>query len=339
VLSKGLPVQELLMRYVTQSVFKIVEADADEMSEHYARTLSPAKVEPLYQHSLISVEDRHFAIGRCSIWNGRCHSGMRVTLAQAPDVYVLYLPSSGVMEIDTGRKRLTSKPAIGLLGDMSHFEKLTLHEARGHMGVAFEKSAMIQQLSELLDAPVVGGIDFADTLDLATAKGGRIAALSHFVWSCLDVEEADQPSSAFIERMLQAMMIALLETVPNNYSARLAKPVSPAIPKRLKRAIEYMHANISSPMAVADIAREAGASVRALQAAFQQFKDTTPLNYLRTIRLEGARKALTDPAVSLPVAEIARNWGFSHMGRFAALYHQSFGEMPSNTAKMGRGGS
>lgn len=135
------------------------------------------------------------------------------------------------------------------------------------------------------------------------------------------------------------MMIALLETVPNNYSARLTKPISPAIPKRLKRAIEYMHSNISSPMGVADIAREAGTSVRALQAAFQQFKDTTPLNYLRTIRLDGARKTLTDPAISLSVAEVARNWGFSHMGRFAALYHQSFGEMPSSTAKMGRGGA
>jgi AraC-like DNA-binding protein len=309
------------------------------MSEHYARTLSPAKVEPLRQHALISVEDRHFAVGRCSIWNGRCHSGMRVALAQAPDAYALYLPSSGVMEIDAGNKRLISKPATGLLGDMSRFERLTLHEDRSHMGVAFEKSAMIQQLSELLDAPVIDGIDFADTIDLATAKGARIAALSHLVWNCLNVGEADQPSTTFVERLLQAMMIALLETVPNNYSARLAKPISPAIPKRLKRAIEYMHANISSPMGVADIAREAGTSVRALQTAFQQFKDTTPLNYLRTIRLEGARKTLTDPAISLPVAEIARYWGFSHMGRFAALYHQSFGEMPSNTAKMGRGGS
>lgn len=326
------------MRYATQSVFKIVKAEPDEMSEHYARTLSPAKVEPLQQHSLISVEDRHFAVGRCSIWNGKCHSGMQVTLARAPDAYALYLPFSGMMEVDTGSKRLISKPATGLLGDMSRFDRLTLHEGRSHIGVAFEKSAMIQQLSELLDAPVVGGIDFADTIDLATAEGARIAALSHLVWNCLNVDEAGQPSAAFVERLLQAMMIALLESVPHNYSARLTKPISPAIPKRLKRAIEYMHANISSSIGVADIAREADTSVRALQAAFQQFKGTTPLNYMRTIRLEGARKALMDAATTLSVSEVARNWGFSHMGRFAALYHQSFGEMPSNTAKMGKSG-
>ncbi|MFS8113752.1 helix-turn-helix domain-containing protein [Rhizobium jaguaris] len=326
------------MKYAGLSVFKIMNADADEMTEHYAKTLSPVKVEPLQRRSLISVEDRHYAVERCGVWNGRCHSGMRVTLSGGPDAYALYLPSSGVMAIETGRKQLVSEPAVGLLGDMSCFDKLVLHEDRSHIGIAFEKSAMIRQLSELLDAPVADGIEFADTVNLATVKGSRIAALGNLIWSCLDVDEVHQASSAFIERLLQAMMTLLLETVPNNYSARLTKPISPAIPKRLKRAIEYMHANVSSPMGIADIAEAAGTSVRALQAAFQQFKDTTPLNYLRAIRLEGARKALTDPATSLSVAEVARSWGFSHMGRFAALYHQSFGEMPSNAAKLRRGG-
>jgi AraC-like DNA-binding protein len=327
------------MRYVTHSVFRIVNADADEMTEHYARTLSPAKVEPLQRGALISVEDQHYAVGRCSVWNGRCHSGMKVTLSGGPDAYALYLPSSSVMAIDTGRKQLVSEPATGLLGDMSCFDKLVLHEGRSHIGMAFEKSAMIRQLSELLDAPVASSIDFADVVNLTTVKGSRIAALGNLVWSCLDIDHEHQPSSTFIERLLQAMMTMLLETVPNNYSARLAKPMSPAIPKRLKRAIEYMHANISSPIGITDVAEAAGTSVRALQAAFQQFKDTTPLNYLRTIRLEGARKALADPAISMSVAEVARSWGFSHMGRFAALYHQSFGEMPSDAAKLRRSGS
>ncbi|WP_343069999.1 AraC family transcriptional regulator [Rhizobium paranaense] len=309
------------------------------MTEHYARTLSPANVEPLQRGSLISVEDRHFAVGRFGVWNGKCPSGMRVTLSSGPDAYALYLPSSGVMAIDSGRKQLASGPSQGLLGDMSRFDRLVLHEDRSHIGIAFEKSAMIRQLSELLDAPVAGNVDFADAVDLATAKGLRITALGNLIWSCLDVDDEDQPSSTFVERLLQAMMITLLETVPNNYSARLAKPTSPAIPKRLKHAIEYMHANISSPMSITDIADAADTSVRALQGAFQQFKDTTPLNYLRTIRLEGVRKALTDPAISLSVAEVARSWGFSHMGRFAALYRQSFGEMPSNAAKMRRCGS
>lgn len=324
------------MRHVTQSVFKIEEADAEEMTAHYARTLFPAVVEPLHPDALISVEDRHYTVGHCSIWNGKCHSGMNVTLSGGPDAYGLYIPTSGRMSIDVGRRQLASKPGEGLVGDMSSFERLTLHEQRSHMGIAFEKSALIRQLSELLDAPVLDNLEFTDTVDLSSARGMQIATLGQLVWQSLTAEDADRSSSAFTERLLQAMMIALLEAVPHNYSARLLKPVSPAIPRRLKRAIEYMHANVGSNMGIAEIAREAGTSVRALQAAFQQFKDTTPLNYLRTIRLQGARDALMDPARLQAVAEIARSWGFSHLGRFAALYHQAFGEMPSDTVRLRR---
>jgi AraC-like DNA-binding protein len=282
----------------------------------------------------MSVEDGHYATGRYGVWNGRCHSGMKVALANAPASYVLYLPVSGAMEIDVGGTRITSTSTTGFLGDMSQFEKLVLHEDRSHIGMAFEKSAMIQQLSELLDGPVTDNIEFSGTIELTTVKGARLAALGKFVWNSLDVDDADHLSAAAIERLFQTMMIVLLEVVPNNYWPRLTRPVSPAVPRRLKRAIEYMYANISRSITVADIAREAGTSVRALQASFQQFKDTTPLNYLRAIRLEGARKALADGANALPVSDIARNCGFSHMGRFAAAYHQAFGETPSETAKM-----
>jgi AraC-like DNA-binding protein len=322
------------MRYVTHPAFRIVEADADQMSNHYARPLSSAKAEPLRQRQRISVEDKHYTIGRYSVWNGKCHPGMKSAFASAPDAYILCLPTFDAMKRDVSRSRIVSTPATGFLGDVSHFEKLVLHEDRSHIGMVFEKSAMTQQLSELLDGPVTDDIQFSGTIDLSTAKGSRLVALGNLVWNFVDVDDADHLSPIAIERLFQAMMIALLEVAPNNYWRRLTRPVSPAVPRRLKRAIEYMYANISRAITVADIAREAGTSVRALQASFQQFKDTTPLNYLRTIRLEGVRKALADDGDSLSVAEIARDWGFSHMGRFAAAYHQAFGETPSETARM-----
>lgn len=325
------------MRNAAHSMFKIEGAEAGEMTAHYERTLFPVVVEPLHPGTLVSVEDRHFTLGDFSVWNGRCDTGMRVALSGGSDTYALYLPSSGKMAVDIGGKRLESEPGRGIVGNMSSFDRLILHEQRSHIGIAFERSVVVRQLSELLDAPVVDDLEFTGSIDLSVARGRQIASLGHLIWGSLATEDAGRFSSLFTERLLQAMTIALLEAAPNNYSLRLLKPASPAIPKRLKRAIDYMHANAGSNIGITDIAREAGASVRALQAAFQQFKDTTPLNYLRTIRLQGARSALTDPGCSRSVADIARDWGFSHMGRFAALYHQSFGEMPSDTARLRRG--
>lgn len=326
------------MRYVNQRVgFRIVEADADELTEHYAKTLSPATVEPLGKGDRILVEDRHYDSGPFSIWSGRCHSGMSVSFSQPPDVYVLYLPITNAMEVQVGKRQLISVPGTALVGDATCFDKLTLRENRAHVGIAFEKSAMVGQLSQMLDAPILDDIDMCATLDMSSPSGSRLASLGSLLWNCFDTEEGDRVSTAATSHLFQAAMAMILESVPHNYSARLHRPVSPAMPRNLKRAIEYMVANISQPMSVADIAREAGTSVRALQAAFQQFKDTTPLSYLRQMRLEGVRRTLSDAANTLSIAQVARTWGFTHMGRFSAIYHDAFGQTPSETTRLHSG--
>lgn len=76
--------------------------------------------------------------------------------------------------------------------------------------------------------------------------------------------------------------------------------------------------------------------MRGLLKAFRHFKDTTPLNFLRQIRLEGARKTLSDEANTLSIAQIARAWGFTHVGRFSMAYHDAFGETPSETVRTHR---
>jgi len=204
-----------------------LESNADAMPKHHVKTSSTVRVEPPNPHHRV---DRYYSVGRYSAWGGGCHSGMNV----APDAYVLYLPYSGSMAMDIGRNRLLATPQIGFLGDMSHFESLTLHHDCSHIGLAFERSAITQQLCELLEGPATGNIKFVGVVDLATVKGSRLAALGNLVWNCLDVDDADQLLPAAIEHLFRTVMIALLEVIPNNYLPLLTRPVSPAIPRRLK---------------------------------------------------------------------------------------------------------
>jgi AraC-like DNA-binding protein len=62
-----------------------------------------------------------------------------------------------------------------------------------------------------------------------------------------------------------------------------------------------------------------------------------PTTYGRLRRLNLVRATLrrADPA-TVTVAEVARRYGFSELGRFATTYRSVFGEVPSTTLRTGR---
>ena len=117
-----------------------------------------------------------------------------------------------------------------------------------------------------------------------------------------------------------------LRELPHNHRERLLRPAGVAAPGHLRRAEAFMRAQAEAPIGLAEIAAAAGCSVRTLQNAFRLFRDTTPHRALQTVRLERARAALQRGEE--PVAAVARRFGFSHVGRFAASYARQFGERP-----------
>lgn len=100
-------------------------------------------------------------------------------------------------------------------------------------------------------------------------------------------------------------------------------------PVLLRRAMEFMDANATNDIALADIAEAVHVTPRAVQYMFRHHLDTTPLQYLRRLRLHYAhQQLLAADRSSDTVTEIAARWGFAHTGRFAVLYRQTYGESP-----------
>ncbi|MBQ0922131.1 AraC family transcriptional regulator, partial [Hydrogenophaga aromaticivorans] len=69
---------------------------------------------------------------------------------------------------------------------------------------------------------------------------------------------------------------------------------------------------------------------RALQYAFEEVMQISPVTYLRAMRLNQVRSELRQNRAA-PVGDVAARWGFWHPSRFASDYKALFGELPSAT--------
>ncbi len=73
--------------------------------------------------------------------------------------------------------------------------------------------------------------------------------------------------------------------------------------------------------------------MRSLYEGFRRFRGTSPMEFLRTMRLRRVREDLIDAPAGTTVSDVATRWGFYQFGRFAAQYRQLFGETPSATLR------
>lgn len=102
-------------------------------------------------------------------------------------------------------------------------------------------------------------------------------------------------------------------------------------PRIARRAREFISCRVVEPPNIEEICNAIGCSRRALQYAFQHIYGISPLTYLRTIRLNAVRRALTRPQLNTRVRDVASRNAFWHLPRFARQYADMFGELPSET--------
>jgi AraC family transcriptional regulator, ethanolamine operon transcriptional activator len=102
----------------------------------------------------------------------------------------------------------------------------------------------------------------------------------------------------------------------------------------VERAEAYLRAHIDTPVALSSLCRIVGLSERALRNAFYSVRGMSPKRCMLAERLQGVRRALTDASARpITVTDVATEYGFYELGRFAAAYKEAFGEPPSETLR------
>jgi len=100
----------------------------------------------------------------------------------------------------------------------------------------------------------------------------------------------------------------------------------------LRRFRALIEANVGNPLYLPEICASLGVSSRSLQRCCHEQLGMSPLRYLWLRRMHMVRRALAvaDPTPGA-VTEIATQYGFWELGRFAVAYRALFGERPSAT--------
>jgi AraC family ethanolamine operon transcriptional activator len=101
----------------------------------------------------------------------------------------------------------------------------------------------------------------------------------------------------------------------------------------VRRASEFLRDHAAESVRIRDLSRLAGVSERTLRNAFHREHGLSPKQFDLRERLEAAHRALCDTSAPRSVTNVASQFGFFELGRFARVYKQAFGESPSQTIK------
>ena len=168
------------------------------------------------------------------------------------------------------------------------------------------------------------------------ASARQLAATVDFIASRLLASPEAVASPLLIggaTRLLAGAMLTAFRHETGRPAERLPGPGSTAT---LRQAMSFIEEFAGHDIGTVDIAAGAHVTPRAVQYAFQRHLGTTPLAYLRQVRLDRARQELraASPAHAT-VTEIASRWGFPSPSRFTAHYRAAYGELPRDTLRHG----
>lgn len=306
--------------------------DVDEARQWGARTFCEHRLTKMCSQRPIDAW-LHFRTVR-GVGFGRITYGgeVRIEAGGFESFYLAQIPLSGRELVSTGGETVLSAGRNGSvinadrpvqIHHAADAEKLVMKVDRE----ALERSC-IQHLGRHMRQP----LEFRPAMSLDCPEGMRWSGLLRWIYESLAMDEQSFDSPLIAAQIEQMAITMLLTCQPHNYSQELAgeeRSIAPAFVKRIER---YIEEHAAEPITVVDLAEHAGVSSRSIFNGFRRFRNTSPMLYLKEVRMRRVNEELKSlsPGDST-VTAVAYKWGFTHLGHFTTDYKRRFGESPSHT--------
>lgn len=269
----------------------------------------------LQTHSF-SVEDAGLSISRVT------STGHDIALTESKRV-TLILPFVGEIKVGIGGMGLSANPSGALLILPNHRKTRVIADAR----MPYQAYVVMLPVGLLPSGADTGIID--RNLALRSESLDKLHVHLRLIFSSVEYGKRHEfcgPANA-------EYVLSLFEDATGRTDHPKRFPALRGGARVQARAEDFIRANFSRPLTMAEIAESAGISVRRLQLVFRSISGSTPYHALNLARMEAARMHLLDPNEGRSVTEIAFDCGFTHLSRFAAAYRERYGQHPSSTLR------
>jgi AraC family transcriptional regulator, ethanolamine operon transcriptional activator len=202
-------------------------------------------------------------------------------------------------------------------------ELLSITFEREMFEQALEQTPSAKALNQLLRQPVIK----VSPQRFAQARRRLLALFSQALLH-------DDLDSTWELALEQAMLDELLQLMLDPACDKQQRSPSSTRSFIVEKCHRLATAELLNVPSVTDLCQRLQVSRRTVQNSFRAVAETTPLNYLRSVRLNGVRRTLmTTRARELSIGDAAAQWGFYHLSHFAAQYQELFAELPSQTTR------
>ena len=250
---------------------------------------------------------------------------------QDEDMLLLMQPLSGAAEIGTSELTIDSDLETASVVDTGDLRRMRWSGDCIQRVVQISNGVLEHHAMMLLGRPLSKKLRFAQSMQLTP----KLANCWHYA-SLLSMELSgpnQDPERSIVENLQTLFIFKLLESHPSNYSEHMRPQPCKIAPHHVRRTEQYILAHADQSISVEQLVEVSEVSARGLFDGFRRFRGTSPMAYLKSIRLERAREDLMKPQSGETVTEIACRWHFYQLGRFSAEYKNMYGELPSETLR------
>ncbi|WP_292849656.1 AraC family transcriptional regulator [Microbacterium sp.] len=311
--------------------------DVDDARAALGDVFLPVDFPSATRSGIVDMQLNALAVGRITCGFMRFGEAVRIHTAEATN-YHIDIPVRGRARMRAARGPLVqgTKDKAGIFMPGRPVE-IDCEEEFAQISLMVPRDQLQLETENLVGIALTRPLEFSAEVDLTTS-GGR--TMMQALWM---IDEASGQSNGILahplaaQRLEQVLLHALLLAQPHNYSAALAGRTPVAGVRPVAQAVDLLRSSPDHPWTVTELAAAVSMSPRALQEGFRRALDTTPMSYLRSLRLERVHEELAsaEPGTR-SVTEVAARWGFAHLGRFAAAYRAAFAEQPSVTLRSTR---